>query len=1064
MWSGSGGELAGILDGLYLKTGPGFGPSWGLNGCRPWLAGVLSRVLRAWAWSLVSCGLLVPMIRVIVERSGEPPESHAFPTRRELVVGREEGVDLQLRTEDGASRQHCRIILDGERVFVEDLKSRHGTVIDNTQVVGRQEVRARERIGVGGVWLRIVVEPSAQEGSPVTPVAPVSSDAAERCVAEIAPRASRWDALDCPAELLLRGGALQRAIAWRDGGQSPPPNAQQRAYIQRSQSSLRGARRRWVLMGGLVLGTALGGVATSRALSRELELTPIARDPGASSSRCMEGDRLWAEDARKKSEGAADVELKLLLAAHAYDVAERAGCGHKVHAEAALRQLLAKQHGRVLGRHEGAVRHVAVALDEGARWVATSDGATVKLWDPQSKSPPPDISSGHTEIHAIALSPNGTRLAVAGDGDLEVWEIGGERSTLLRQMPGARAAAVAWSPDGRLLASAVGSTVRLWDLEDSAASAAPISGHKEEISQVGFLADGKYLFTFGGGAAIVWTLAKGKVSGPPIRLGGTARLTAFAASASHPRVVTGDEQGTSILWTGKARRWSGVAQTNKHKGSVVAVALEPGTDRVISVGEDSDMLRHEMVGGLATGRRLVDTPTTVMVDPSGQRVVTSSDGAVRAWDLALFEDSAPLIEAPVPGAVMALASRGQWLVTGGADHSVRVWDIQSQATGGALILGDHGKRVRELVASQSGKTFASWGDDKTLRVWQMDATGLPSRRVILPVDDAQALALMSEGRWLAAGGADHKVTLWNLDDGSTPVPVGVSLSGHGSEVSHIVFSSDDRWLVSADSSGVVLVREMARSGPEKPVRVSLGNQYISALAVSKTTVAASTGDKNMHVWGLPKQEIQSIKREGQVVSLGFSADGVRLAAGDDNYQAQIWGIRANSPVVADELFRSPLRHDNDVTAVAFSAASFATGSRDGAIRVWRLDKQAEPQILKGHEEIVTRLAFTQGGETLVSASDDRTLKLWRFDETGRAEDVAITLSGHADKISRMVVPASSTVAISASFDGTIRVWPLLRERVVAMACGAVGRNLTAEEWDGSFPGDRNRNRKICPER
>jgi WD40 repeat protein len=76
--------------------------------------------------------------------------------------------------------------------------------------------------------------------------------------------------------------------------------------------------------------------------------------------------------------------------------------------------------------------------------------------------------------------------------------------------------------------------------------------------------------------------------------------------------------------------------------------------------------------------------------------------------------------------------------------------------------------------------------------------------------------------------------------------------------------------------------------------------------------------------------------------------------------------------------------------------------------------------LKGHSGIVTGVAVTPDGKRAVSASADKTLKVWDL-ETGR---VLRTLQGHSDSVPGVAVTPDGQRAVSASHDKTLKVWNL----------------------------------------
>ncbi|MGK7907822.1 MAG: hypothetical protein AB4040_11435 [Synechococcus sp.] len=133
-----------------------------------------------------------------------------------------------------------------------------------------------------------------------------------------------------------------------------------------------------------------------------------------------------------------------------------------------------------------------------------------------------------------------------------------------------------------------------------------------------------------------------------------------------------------------------------------------------------------------------------------------------------------------------------------------------------------------------------------------------------------------------------------------------------------------------------------------------------------------------------------------------------------------------SEVVYSSRERNRLETHRDwVRSVSFSPTgdTLASASDDGTVKLWNLEGQ-ELQTLEGHREPVYSVSFSPTGDTLASASDDGTVKLWNLE----GEELQ-TLQGHRGGVwSVSFSPTGDTLA-SASSDGTVKLWNLEGEQL-----------------------------------
>jgi WD40 repeat protein/serine/threonine protein kinase len=369
---------------------------------------------------------------------------------------------------------------------------------------------------------------------------------------------------------------------------------------------------------------------------------------------------------------------------------------------------------------------------------------------------------------------------------------------------------------------------------------------------------------------------------------------------------------------------------------------------------------------------------------------------------------------------LALSPDGTQLATGGQDGTIVLWSLQGQRlktipTGKAGILG--------LAFDPGGKELASASDTRVC-LWDLK-TGEIRRQLASPeMNVITDVAYQPDGQELAAGTEDGPVLRWNPQTGQA-LP---SLSGHAAAVTRVAYRP----------------RPAGAVGPGLLVSASL--------------------DCSVILWDLDAgKELRRLEVDGTdgVLSLAFTPDGQRLAAGYGNHTIRIWNAGTGA------LERKRLAHQQDVTALAYLADGkfLVSGSKDRTLEVWAPDTDRDPLILSGHEGAVQDVTFLPDRHTLVSVADDGLLKFWDSsgdqtyrtfrDSIGEVKDMAFSpMDDHRiiylgeqqvhvrDVQTRQLVLTLARENVDLT---SLAVSPLLPGGGYRIACGCADRTLFI--WD-----------------
>ncbi|MEU9086644.1 trypsin-like peptidase domain-containing protein, partial [Streptomyces sp. NPDC048357] len=356
-------------------------------------------------------------------------------------------------------------------------------------------------------------------------------------------------------------------------------------------------------------------------------------------------------------------------------------------------------------------------------------------------------------VWRVAFSPDGRTLATAaGATSVILWNT--DTGTIRSTLEGATGPvyAVAFSPDGKKLAAASTDTT-VWDVHDRTILTT-LRGHTDSVNSVAFTPDGK-------------TLATGSNDN-------TARLW---------NVDNGDRR--DIL--------------SGHKGWIWGVAFSPD-GKTLATGSNDKTTRLWNVDSGATRATLTghtEPVYAVAFSPDGKTLVTgSADYTVRLWDVASRTTRATMTGHTDLVTSAAFSPDGDTLATGSADTSVLLSDV---ATGTShTVLNGHTDTVFGMAFSPDGKTLATGSEDKTARLWNVD-TGRNRTTLIGHTDTVTSAAFSPDGKTLATGSRDNTVRLWNVDTRKSLPP----LKDHTDSVTSVAFSPDGKTLATGSRDNTV---------------------------------------------------------------------------------------------------------------------------------------------------------------------------------------------------------------------------------------------------------------------
>lgn len=597
---------------------------------------------------------------------------------------------------------------------------------------------------------------------------------------------------------------------------------------------------------------------------------------------------------------------------------------------------------KVANAHQGGVNDIAYSPD-GKQLVSGGVDGKIRIWNdetgehvlaftaaapPAGEEPETAEAAGRVVgVTSVSVTADGQRLAVGtSENRAQVWDLktaaAASQPITAIEHPVSVTRVHISSDGGRLATMDAANTIRLFDLSrelelERIASGLPAEqplfdlvvgrdretviavgmdklvhlwkasalqvwqAHQQSASDVVFIGDGTKAATSGADKAVrVWTVA-GEAAAP---VGADKPLLELTARDGEFTNVIASADGGVLTAAGvdqKLYSWNladgAIASVTETPAAVTGMALAGDPPRLAVAGADG----HVRIFSPSDGRRLEEISIRPTMTPAGETAAAESE----------TDDLLP----PMRIALNPDASR----ILVNAGNEGRFYDLSL-----LKVFSGHEGPVATAAFTPDGAKLITGGDDRTLRVWQVE-DGAPLRMWSAHDAEVTALSVMPDGKTIASASLDQSLRLWPIE-----LPAEAA----------------------ASQPATAATTAAADAGTEMPPQaVFRSPAAIRSLHPSADglRIASACDDGFVRIWDVAAgRELERFQDpDGPATSVAFVPDNLRVVSGGANGGVHEWRISATRLLPA---------HQAAVNGLAYLAngAQWVTASVDGAVRLW----------------------------------------------------------------------------------------------------------------------------------
>ena len=632
-------------------------------------------------------------------------------------------------------------------------------------------------------------------------------------------------------------------------------------------------------------------------------------------------------------------------------------------------------------------------------------------------------------VHAVAFSPDGNLLASAGYRVVKLWERVRE-TELANWDAGQPVTALATSADGTLAATGhADGSVRLWNLA-TGQPGATLTGHTAAVHAVAFSPDGASLYTGGDDKSVrQWQTADGAAVG---QLETPSEVKALVVNRDGSLVVSAHQDKKLLVWEKGVltaqepppeESPKPVREIGGHGQPVPAMVWVPETDEFLTACRDGNVRTINVTNGKQVRAFGLGSPVLdVSVTPDGQRVAgCGENGVSRIWRRDNGQQLAEIKGDPTRAAAVQSLTEEQTV----AKLKVGLRDADQKAA--EKDLKEREESLKKANEQKDAAVKAVEDPKKKLAEAEQKLAEAVKKLEEKPEDDGLKKAKDAADK----AKAEAAETLKKAEQAVASAERAIKLSQEALERSKQTLEASKQAHEAARAHNTQIDEQLKAAQGESGKLP--GPQRGLAFSPSGGQLVIGGEGNRLDLWdGGSGANLDSFTAEAAPTFVQFTSNGSlltalgnRLIVRDVRPQWKLVASLGSKPGLQLDLSESPFA--DRVLALAFSPDGklLATGggdpSRSGELLLWDVESREKiREFTDAHSDTVFDVEFSRDGDKLVTGAADKFVKLFNV-ATG--EHIR-SYEGHTNHVLSVAIKCEESTIVSGGADNAIKSWNL----------------------------------------